>query len=257
MHEDGGRGRVLRRACRLARLAVDIGLPPATYAGLVVAGTATMTALLTATVVSAVVALTHVVRNRRLDPVTTFMLGSYLFSIVLALVSDDPRFVLARDPLTSALAGVVILASCRTGRPAMFLVSQQLHAADDTTAARWAEHLRWTPGIRAHYVRMSLVWGGTLVAEAGLRAVLIYTLPPRTAGLVSPVVELSAVALALCWTVWRQRRSRLARRLAEPVARWDARGVDGPAGRVAYPGPAGAIARLVDTVPATDPDTRP
>lgn len=202
---------------RLLRLVIDIGLAPASYFTLLSLGAPTMPSLLTATAVATVLALVHVVATRRIDGVTALSLGSYVASVALSFVAHDPRFLLLRDPLTSGLAGVVFLVSCFTAFPAMSAVSRRMHAKDDAEATRWNERLKEVPGVRSVFVLSTAVWAAGLLVESAARAAVIYVAPVREAGVASPVIELSVLALVFCWTVWYRRRTRVLTRMTAPA----------------------------------------
>lgn len=44
--------------------------------------------------------------------------------------------MLAKDPITSAVISVLLAGSCLLGRPAMFAISQRMHALGPDSAAR-------------------------------------------------------------------------------------------------------------------------
>ncbi|MBF5001680.1 hypothetical protein IRT45_31620 [Nocardia sp. BSTN01] len=48
----------------------------------------------------------------------------------------DERMMLAKDPITSAVISVLLAGSCLLGRPAMFAISQRMHALGPDSAAR-------------------------------------------------------------------------------------------------------------------------
>lgn len=188
-------GRGVKRA---ARLALDLGVSPLAYYGLAAAGVGIYHALLAATVVAGGWLLCTTALDRKVDGLAAFMLGMYGVMFVLAAVTSDERLLLARDPLTSGLAGLVFLGSCATAMPATAYLAHKLHGG--------------SPGdLRRMHVVESLVLGAGLLAEAVTRMVLVFTLPIGVVAGLSPAVEFAVLPVLVAWMVWHRRRARTGR----------------------------------------------
>lgn len=198
----------------LPRVALDIGLSPATYYGLSLLGFSPQTSLLGGTVAAAGRVLFGMVRQRRLDSLTSFMLVASAASLALSLVAGDERFLLLRDPLVTALIALIFLGTCFAGRPAMFLVAKRFRAGPADEAV-WDERLRGTPEFRRIFTVVTAVWGIGLLVEAAVRAVLVYRLPISAAVALGPVVELAVVGVIVGWNAWYRRSKQLNTMLAE------------------------------------------
>ena len=70
--------------------------------------------------VPAVGVIVQLITRRRLDGVGGVVVVSVLATIALSLLSDNPRFLLAREGFITALWGLWFLATLRAGRPAAF-----------------------------------------------------------------------------------------------------------------------------------------
>ncbi|MFI9274285.1 VC0807 family protein [Kitasatospora sp. NPDC052896] len=194
------------RAARASRigLACDIGLSPATFYGSQAIGCSVTTSLLAATAVAVVRLLWTVTRNRRLDAVAGLMLATYALGLTIALLAHDERLLLVRDPATSALAGLVFLASCATRTPALAYLARRLPSGPVPD----------TPAVRRARRQLTAVWGVALLAEAAVRLVLVFTLPISAVSGLSTAVEATVVGALVLWTRGYRQRMRAAARTA-------------------------------------------
>lgn len=179
---------------RVVRLALDLGVSPLAYYGLLLAGMPTVPALLGATAVAGLWLLVTIALDRRVDGLAAFMLAMYAVMLVLAVATDNARLLLARDPLTSGLAGVVFLVSLLGAVPATAYLAQRLHGATPDGEA-----------LRKHRVQ-TVVLGIALVVEAAVRLVLVAMLPIDTSVGLSPVIEFVVLPVVVAWMVWYRRR---------------------------------------------------
>lgn len=184
------------RTKRILRLALDLGVSPLAYYGLLITDVATPRALLVATVVAGGWLLGTTLRDRQVDGLATFMLGMYAVMLVLALATSDQRLLLARDPLTSILAGAVFLGSCSTSTPATAYLAHRLHGRPLHDARRH----------RMHVVE-SLVLGLGLVTEGAARLALVFVLPVDVVAGLAPAIEFAVLPVLVAWMVWHRRRS--------------------------------------------------
>ncbi|MGK4584806.1 VC0807 family protein [Kitasatospora sp. HPMI-4] len=194
----GGRSPAAR--ARIIGLACDTALSPATFYATQAAGCTITTSLFAATAVAGTWLLGTSVRRRRIDALAGLMLGTYALMLAIALLAHDERMLLARDPATSGLAGLVFLASCATRTPALGYFARRLHPGRAPATARERR------GVRL----LSAVWGAALLAEALARLALLWTLPVTMVAGLSTAVELAVLAVLLTWTAWYRRRLRAA-----------------------------------------------
>ncbi|MBI0294582.1 hypothetical protein JBE04_08815 [Streptomyces sp. PRKS01-29] len=186
-----------RRLGRLARLALDLGISPLAYYGCLLAGVATLPALLTATAVAALWLAATVLHDRRADGLALAMLLMYGLSAAFAAVTSEPRPLLLRDPLVSALAGLVFLTSCLTATPATAYLADRLHG----------QPLHEPILLRAHRTE-TLVCGAGLMAEAVARVLLVLTLPVSTAASLTPPLEFAVLIPLVVWMIRHRQNAR-------------------------------------------------
>lgn len=190
----------------------DIGLSVIAYfvAGLFGAGN--YLALLLATVVAGLRTLWVVLRQRRLDPFALFLLALFGAGLALSFTTGDPRFVLAKDAAGSFTAGLVFVGSCAIGRPLAYYAA--LRFARSAGSARHDEFRNSanTAAMRARWFRVSLIWGISLLIDAGLRIAAVYLLPIGPAANVSQALMLAVYGPLTLWTVHSARKAQAAAR---------------------------------------------
>lgn len=179
---------------RFAPLVLDIALSPVTYYCARLLGYGDRASLVVGTVAVALRAGYLALVRRQFDGLVALMLLMNVTSLVLSTLVGDARLMLARDPMMAGLVGVVFLATCPMRQPAWFHVAKRLHpnAADRG---------------RRPFVVITAAWAAGLMAEAGLRLVLIYQLPIGVMAGLGQVIELVVVVPLIGWTVWYGRRS--------------------------------------------------
>ncbi len=196
-----------RPGAMIRGLALDIGLPLATYYVLHLLGVADWPALLAATGAAALRIGWGVARSRRLNLFATLMLVVFGVGLVLSLVSGDERFLLAQDSITLGAVALVFLVTSRWGTP---LTLAAMQSFSPRKAEALTEAFRADPAVR-HGVRLSsAVWGAGLLALALGRIPLIYLLPVSVMVGLSTVLFVGTFAALIAWNVWYVARARSA-----------------------------------------------
>ncbi|MEU5258095.1 VC0807 family protein [Amycolatopsis sp. NPDC021455] len=206
----------LRRLVRANVLTVvfEVVVPMALFYGLRAAGVSQWWALMTGVLVAAPYVLWTVVRNRRIDLVALVTLSVLVLSVVLGLLSDDPRTLVIREGWTAALGGLFgawMLVTVFVGKPAQLTLGRTIAEVKrgaegaDAWAARWDTDARFRRGLRIN----TAAWGGVLLAGAVLHVVLVYTLPIDLIALVTNVAWFGALAVLIAWHVWYLRKENL------------------------------------------------
>jgi hypothetical protein len=206
----------LRRLVRANLLSVvfEIVVPMALFYGLRAAGVSQWWALMAGVLVAAPYVLWTIVRNRRIDLVALVTLSVLVLSVVLGLLSDDPRTLVIREGWTAALGGLFgawMLVSVFVGKPAQLTLGRTIAEVKrgaegaDAWAGRWDTDARFRRGLRIN----TAAWGGVLLAGAVLHIVLVYTLPIDLIALVTNVAWFGALAVLIAWHVWYIRKEDL------------------------------------------------
>jgi hypothetical protein len=206
----------LRRVVRANLLTVvfEVVVPMALFYGLRAAGVSQWWALMAGVLVAAPYVVWTVVRNRRVDLVALVTVSVLVLSVVLGLLSDDPRALAIREGWTAALGGLFgawMLVTVVVGRPAQLTLGRTMaeikRGAEGAAAwaARWDTDARFRRGMRVD----TAVWGAVLLAHAVVHIVLVYVLPIDLISLVTTVVWLGSLACLIAWHVWYMRKEHL------------------------------------------------
>jgi hypothetical protein len=163
-------------------------------------------ALLGGAVVSGALLVAEAVRSRRLDVFCGFMLGVFGIGLVAALLLDDPRLVVLKASLMSAVLGAAFLISCVAGKPLTYLAYRKAISGDQAAVAALEARYEEIPQVRNLMRAMSVIWGAGLLAEAVVRAVLAYQLPVSTMVGLSTVLTIGTIALLLVITTQVAKR---------------------------------------------------
>lgn len=206
----------LRRLIRANVLTVvfEVVVPMALFYSLRGAGVDQWWALMAGVLVAAPYALWTIVRNRRVDLVALVTLSVLVLTVVLGLLSNDPRALAIREGWTAALGGLFgawMLVTVFVGKPAQLTLGRTIAevkrgaAGADAWVARWDSDARFRRGLRIN----TAAWGGVLLANAVIHVVLVYTLPIDLISLVTTVEWFATLACLLAWHVWYIRKENL------------------------------------------------
>jgi hypothetical protein len=194
---------------------LDVGLPLLAYYGLHAVGVSDYRALLAGSVVAGLRVAFVALRNRRLDGFAAFLMSLFAVGLALSFVTGDARFMLAKDSVGTAVAGLIFLGTCVVGRPMMFYAAQRFSATTSEKRAWWNTKWQTSPGFRRGFRVMSVVWGVGLLVEAAVRIPLIYLLPIHVMVGLSTVLQVVAFTLLMVWGGWYGKRMRRSGRAAE------------------------------------------
>lgn len=209
---DAGLRRVIR--ANVITVVFEVIVPMVLFYGLRAAGVSQWWALMTGVLVAAPYVGWTVARNRRVDLVALFTLSVLVLSVVLGLLSDDPRTLAIREGWTAALGGLFglwMLVTVVIGQPAQLTLGRAIAEVKRGTegaaawAARWDADARFRRGLRID----TAVWGAVLLANAVVHVVLVYTLPIDLISLVTTVEWFASLACLITWHVWYIRKEHL------------------------------------------------
>jgi len=206
----------LRRLIRANVLTVvfEVVVPMALFYGLRAAGVSQWWALMAGVLVAAPYVVWTIVRTRKIDLVALVTLSVLVLSVVLGLLSDDPRTLVIREGWTAALGGVFgawMLVSVFVGRPAQLTLGRTIAEVKrgaegaEAGAGRWDTDARFRRGLRIN----TAVWGAVLLAGAVLHIVLVYTLPIDLIALVTNVTGFGALAVLIGGHLWYLKKENL------------------------------------------------
>jgi hypothetical protein len=209
---DAGLRRLIR--ANVMTVVFEVVVPMALFYGLRAAGVSQWWSLMAGVLVAAPYVVWTIVRDRRLDLIALVTLSVLVLSVVLGLLSDNPRTLAIREGWTAALGGVFgawMLVTVFVGRPAQLTLGRTIaevkRGAEGAAAwaARWDTDARFRRGLRIN----TAAWGAVLLAGAVAHIVLVYTLPIDLISAVTNVVWFGSLALLLTWHVWYLRKENL------------------------------------------------
>lgn len=209
---DAGLRRVIR--ANVLTVVFEVIVPMVLFYGLRAAGVSQWWALMAGVLVAVPYVGWTVARNRRVDLLAVFTLSVLVLSVVLGLLSDDPRTLAIREGWTAALGGLFglwMLVTVVTGKPAQLTLGRAIAEVKRGVegaaawAARWDTDVRFRRGLRID----TAVWGAVLLANAVVHVVLVYTLPIDLISGVTTVEWFASLALLITWHVWYIRKENL------------------------------------------------
>lgn len=138
--------------------------------------------------------------QRKLDGFALLVLTEVIATIVLTLISNDPRFVLMRPSFYTAIAGVYVLLTTGAAQPFMMQVTRPMAAdGDPVRAAAFDRAGRESPRFRRIEQIMTAGLGLVLIGEAVLRIVVILSRPAADLASSSVLSQLPGAALFLAY----------------------------------------------------------
>jgi len=197
-----GQARPANSRARFALAAAGAAAACATTVAVSVAGAGTTASIVAGTVVIAITnALLLRADHRHLDGFAILVLAELVISVVITLVSSDPRFVLARPAVYTAIAGVYMFTTVRA-KPFMMQITRPIAAGGDPVRAdafdrAWSASARFRAAERAMTISLGLV----LLAEAVLRVAIVYSQPEHAVLKASLFSQLPAIGLLVLWFV--------------------------------------------------------
>lgn len=164
----------------IIRTVLEIAAPLVAFYGLRAAGHSEYFALLAATIVAGIPVAYGLVKARQLDPYSGYLMLMFGLTLAVALVTTDPRLVLAGQTLVGGVAAAVFLASCVLGKPMTHFVAARFMPAATAHTPNAALH--------ALHIRMSAVVGVGLLIQVAVLLGIIFMFPFDVAnGLVNVV----------------------------------------------------------------------
>jgi hypothetical protein len=206
----------LRRLIREHAMTVifEVLAPTVLFYGLRAMSVSQWWSLMAGVLVATPYALWTIARKHRIDLVALVTLSVLVLSVVVGLLSHDPRSLAIREAWTAALGGVFggwMLVTVAIGRPAQLTLGRTIaevkRGAEGANAwvAQWDTNAAFRRGLRIN----TAVWGIVLLAHAAAHIVLACILPIDLISLVSTVVWAVTMTCLVTWHVWYIRKHHL------------------------------------------------
>ncbi|WP_371535760.1 hypothetical protein OG210_09450 [Streptomyces sp. NBC_00466] len=213
--DSGGARRALRSM--LLTVVFDAGPPLLIFFVLRALGAGDVIAYSAGSVVPLVRLIVDRLRGRSFNAISGLILIFLVVSVVLALVTDDARAVIARGGFIYLALALVVAASVPTRSPAILVLSRYVTAhARPETATRFDEVFRRPSALRAMRL-VTAVWALGFLIAAVACVVCAYTLPVTLAATVTSLVE-PVIAMILAGGTARYMRRVVASANLTPSA---------------------------------------
>ncbi|MFD6195384.1 VC0807 family protein [Mycobacteriaceae bacterium NPDC060252] len=175
----------------LRQVLVSVGPSLGTYYAMRALGQPEIHALIAATVVSGLQVLVKVVKNRKFDVLSGFLMFNFGLSLVIALVTSDARMAQVSNTIPGILLSLFFIGSALVGRPLTELMIAKARPGRIEEIA--AEH-HWTEVNFRSYHRMHVhvsFWCGVIsLLLAAISIVIIYSFSVDVAQAVNQIFSL-------------------------------------------------------------------
>jgi hypothetical protein len=155
----------------------------------------------------------ELVRRRRADMISLMTVAGIALSLLAFLGGGSVHLLQLREKLVTVLIGLAFLGSAAVGRPLAYQFARAGLARSNPSELGAFEGLRQEPHFRQGMTLATLVWGFTLVGEAALCCVLVFTVDPRSYLILSHGIGYATMAALGLWTFWFSRRRRRQRQV--------------------------------------------
>ncbi|WP_078315229.1 VC0807 family protein [Mycobacterium sp. D16Q16] len=175
----------------LRQVLVSVGPSLGTYYALRALGQPEIHALIAATVVSGLQVLVKVVKNRKFDVLSGFLMFNFGLSLVIALLTSDARMAQVSNTIPGILLSLFFIGSALIGKPLTELMIAKARPGRIEEIA--AEH-HWTENHFRSYHRMHVhvsFWCGVIsLLLAAISIVIIYSFSVDIAQAVNQIFSL-------------------------------------------------------------------
>jgi hypothetical protein len=198
-------------------MALDVVVPIAGYFILHAFGINDFWSLTIAGIATGVVAGANTLRRKKLDHIGILIVLEVVLTGVLAIVYQDPRFILVKPSFYTAVAGVYFLITCFRGKPfCLEPIKPMAAAGDDRLTAAYDSAWDRSARFRRELRLITAVWGVIWLLESATRVVLVYNLSISEGVIVSAMPLIVAFVLAVLFA--RVRINAVRRGVEDSIA---------------------------------------
>jgi intracellular septation protein A len=159
-----------------------------------------------ALVISGIPSLIHsivgLIYRKRIDFLAGIALATIAISLIVTVLSGDPKILQIRESFLTVPFGLVLLVSLFLPRPFMFYMARHFASGNDPASeARF--NLLWQQNERLRRLLhvQTAVWGAGFLLEAAIRITLVLTLSVQQFQMISPFVIYGIIAILVIWTL--------------------------------------------------------
>ncbi|AHC18594.1 VC0807 family protein [Paenibacillus polymyxa] len=177
-------------------LIINLVLPYLTYR-LLIPYTSSVVALSIAALVPLCDSIYSLIRTRKADAFSGFIFLGLILSVVAVLLGGDERFILLRESYVTGIMGVVFLGSLFFSRPLIYYFAERFTGHNPQMNDKWEK----LPRYRFNFRLITAVWGLSLLLEAFIKVVLVYSLSIPTFLAVSSFFTYVIIGLTIWWNI--------------------------------------------------------
>jgi intracellular septation protein A len=186
---------------------LDVAIPLGLFYGLRLAGVNQWLALVLSGALPAVRLIYKILTEHQIEMLTLFTLSIVGVGTAVALLTPDPRLVLARESYITALLGLWMLSTLLAQRPFIFAATVRL--MPEPAAEQWQRDWRDSSQFRKAMRVITIAWGCSFLADAAARVVMAYTLPVDIVPLLSVILLVVMLILVVVLSKEYGRRQLL------------------------------------------------
>jgi intracellular septation protein A len=147
------------------------------------------------------------IRSRRLNSLGVLVIVEFASSVVLTLVTHNPRVLLFKPAVSLGICGVYLLLTCIFGRPVAYETARRVLSRGDS--ARGAAYERaWSVSaeVRMRLRIMTAAWGIVFLIDAAVRVYFAVTGSIARAVIAPHLVSAVLIAIAIAIAAAQFRR---------------------------------------------------
>lgn len=206
----GAAGTTARRPGSAIPSAIDVVAPIAVYLLLhLVFGLSDLASLMSGAAVAAAATGYTALRRGHMNSVGLLVMIELGISIVLVLVTQNPRILLFKPAVMIGLAGLYLLFTCMVGRPLAYqTVLRVISQGDAARAAACERAWNSSPEFRMRLRVMTAGWGIPLLFDAVIRVYFALTKPIAEAAVAPHIASVLLIGIALAIAAIQFRRMK-------------------------------------------------
>lgn len=149
-----------------------------------------------------------IIRRKRIDLLSGFVVASILISLILIALGSSPKVYLIRESFFTAIFGLAYLVSLLFPRPLAFYFAQYFATGNHPENIPWFDSL-WSYKEFRHTMHViTVVWGIGFLFEAVFRTFLVIVLSTEQFVIISPFVLYGIIAILFIWMFFYSKQGR-------------------------------------------------
>ncbi|CAK4076240.1 unnamed protein product [Aphanomyces euteiches] len=144
--------------------------------------------------------LNTMVKDRRIDMLSSLTVVSIALSAFIATLTHDPKLLLVKDSLFTLIIGATFWLSTVCGKENLIWTYNRQFRGPDAKAELDAAYAK--PDVRSRSNFICRVWGSGLLLEATIRVALVYMISVDAMAYMSPILMVAAFGCLGLWTKW-------------------------------------------------------